>query len=443
METSHCDHWAKRDKESMADCTKISYYPFVMAKGQGSIVEDVDGNTFIDLLSSAACLNLGHAHPKIIAAIEEQSKNFTHYTTAYFYNTKSIEMAEKLIEITPGSFDKRVAFGLTGSDSNDGAIKFARGFTGRNKIIAFKGAYHGATYGALSLTHISLNMRRKIGPAISDVFAFDFPHVYRNGDGDAARCLQQIKDAFTSYLPPDEVAAVIIEPIQGDAGIIVPPKEFMQGLYALCKEHGILFISEEVQQGFCRTGKWFGVEHFDIVPDLMILGKPLGGGTPLSAVVGRADVMNSLEAPAHLFTHSGNPVSCAAGLASIEVMSEPGFMDSVNAKGALAKKLFAELQEKYDLIGDIRGLGLSLAVELVENRDTKVPASQSAAKICYQAWRKGVILITLAGNVLRIQPPLIITEDEIRQSIRILDECFEDLQAGRIPDEALDVIKGW
>ena len=443
MKTNLCEEWAQRDSQSLAKCAKISYYPFVMKKGSGSIVEDVDGNSFIDFLSSAACLNLGHAHPKIIEAVSEQMQDFSHYTTAYFYNTKAVEMAERLIQVTPGSFEKRVVFGMTGSDSNDGAIKFARGFTGRNKIIAFKGAYHGATYGALSLTHISLNMRRKLGPAIDDIFAFDYPNTYHNGPEDAERCIKQIKDAFASYLPADEVAAVILEPIQGDAGIIIPPKQFMQDLYALCQEHGILFVSEEVQQGFCRTGKWFGIDNFDVVPDMVILGKPIGGGMPLSAVVGRADVMNSLDAPAHLFTHSGNPVSCAAGLATIEVLSEPGFLEAVNEKGQLIQSLFRKMQEKYQVIGDVRGLGLSIAVELVEDRATKAPAKQAAAKICYQAWRKGLILITLAGNVLRIQPPLIVTEEEIRKALAILEECFADLEAGKISDEALDVIKGW
>ena len=443
METRQCEQWTKRDGKVMAACAKIRYYPFVMTRGCGSIVEDADGNKFIDLLSSAAAMNLGHAHPRVVKAVEEQARDFTHYTTAYFYNTKAIELAEKLVEVTPGSFDKKVAFGLTGSDSNDGAIKFARGFTGRSKIIAFKGAYHGSTYGAISLTHISLNMRRKIGAALPDIFAFDFPNEYRNGPEDTDRCLKQIKDAFTSYLPPDEVAAVIIEPIQGDAGILVPPKRFMQELAALCRENGILFISEEVQQGFCRTGKWFGIDNFDIVPDLLVLGKPVGGGMPLSAVVGRADVMDSLNPPAHLFTFSGNPVSCAAGLAGIEVMSEPGFLESVNAKGELMRSLFRDLQKKYSLIGEVRGLGLSNAVELVEDRSSKVPASTSAAKVCYRAWEKGVIVITLAGNVLRIQPPLIITEEEIRQAVRIIDESLADLMAGNIPDKALEVVKGW
>lgn len=443
MDIKNSTHWVQRDQKVMAECSKIKYYPFVITKGRGSIVEDADGNQFIDLLSSAACLNLGHSHPKVVEAIKNQAEDFTHYTTAYFYNTKAIEFAEKLVQITPGTFPKKVIFGLTGSDSNDGAIKVARAYTGRNKIIAFNGAYHGATFGALSLTHISLNMRRKIGATLPDIFSFDFPDTYRKGSEDAQRCIQQIESAFSSYLPPEEVAAIIIEPIQGDAGILVPPKKFMQDLANLCKKHGILFISEEVQQGFLRTGKWFGIDHFDIIPDLVILGKPVGGGMPLSAIVGRSEIIDSLGAPAHLFTFSGNPVSCAAGLASLEILSEPGFAQDVNQKGKLMKSLLEKLAEKYDLIGEVRGLGLSLAVDLVQNKETKIAASEAAAKICYRAWEKGVILITLAGNVLRIQPPLIITEKEILQAVQIIDESIEDYLNGDIPDSALEVIKGW
>lgn len=443
MDIKNSTDWVQRDQKVMAECSKIKYYPFVITKGRGSIVEDVDGNQFIDLLSSAACMNLGHSHPKVVEAIKKQAEDLTHYTTAYFYNTKAIEFAEKLVQITPGTFPKKVIFGLTGSDSNDGAIKVARAYTGRSKIIAFNGAYHGATFGALSLTHISLNMRRKIGATLPDIFSFDFPDTYRKGSDDAQRCIQQIESAFSSYLPPEEVAAIIIEPIQGDAGILVPPKEFMQDLANLCKKHGILFISEEVQQGFLRTGKWFGIDHFDIIPDLVILGKPVGGGMPLSAIVGRSEIIDSLGAPAHLFTFSGNPVSCAAGLASLEVLSEPGFAKDVNQKGAVMKSLLEKLAEKYDLIGEVRGLGLSWAVDLVQNKETKIAASEAAAKICYRAWEKGVILITLAGNVLRIQPPLIITEKEIIRAVQIIDESIGDYLNGNIPDSALEVIKGW
>lgn len=435
--------WVERDKKVVATCSRIRYYPFVMESGKGSIVKDVDGNEFIDMLSSAGALNLGHAHPEVVKTIQKVASEFTHYTTAYFYNKYATELAERICEALPGDFDKKVAFGLTGSDSNDGAIKFARGYTGRSKIVVFKNSYHGATYGAIALTHISSNMRRKIGPFMPDIFAFDFPNTYKNGPEDGKRCIKSIKDGFNSYCPADEVAAVIIECIQGDAGIIVPPKEFIQELHALCKENGILFIAEEVQQGYMRTGKMFSFEHFDIIPDLVILAKPMGGGMPLSAVAGRADVMESLDAPAHVFTFSGNPVSCAAGITTIDIINTPEFQNHVNEMGSFMEAGFKKLAEKYDCIGDIRGYGLSYGVEIVKDRATKENDSIAATKFIYQLWKKGVIMITLAGNVLRVQPPLIITKEEIQKVLDIMDEAFDDLKNNRISDEALEVIAGW
>lgn len=435
--------WVERDKKVVATCSRIKYYPFVMESGEGAIVKDVDGNEFIDMLSSAGALNLGHAHPKIIEAIEKTAKEFTHYTTAYFYNKYAIELAERLVKATPGAFEKRVVFGLTGSDANDGAIKFARGFTGRNKIIAFKNAYHGATFGAISLTHISANMRRKIGPLLPEIVPFDFPNVYKNGPEDAQRCLKSIKDAFESYCPPDEVAAVIIEPIQGDAGIIVPPKEFIKELYALCKEHGILFVAEEVQQGYMRTGKMFSIEHFDVEPDMILVAKPIGGGMPLSAIIGRADVMDSLSAPAHVFTFQGNPISCACGIVTHDIINTPEFQQDVIDKGAFLEAGFKKLQEKYECIGDVRGFGLSFGVEIVKDKVSKENDANAASKIVYQLWKKGVIMITLAGNVLRVQPPLVITKEQLASVLKTMEEVMDDLVNNRIPDEALDVIKGW
>lgn len=436
--------WVERDKKVVATCSRIKYYPFVMESGKGAVVKDVDGNEFIDMLSSAGALNLGHAHPKIVEAIEKTAKEFTHYTTAYFYNKYAIELAERLVKATPGTFEKRVVFGLTGSDANDGAIKFARGFTGRNKIIAFKNAYHGATFGAISLTHVSSNMRRKLGPLVPEIVPFDFPNVYKNGPEDAQRCLNSIKDAFESYCPPDEVAAVIIEPIQGDAGIIVPPKEFIQELYALCQENGILFVAEEVQQGYMRTGKMFSIEHFDVEPDMILLAKPMGGGMPISAIVGRADVMDCLSSPAHVFTFSGNPISCACGIVAHDIINTPEFQQDVIEKGEYLEAEFKKLQEQYKCIGDIRGLGLSYGVEIVKDRESKENDSVTAAKIVYQLWLKGVIMITLNGNVLRVQPPLVITKEELAKFFAILAEVMNDLVNDRIDEAAaLEAIKGW
>ena len=443
MNFSKSNEIVKRDQKVIANASRIKFYPFVMAKGYGAIVEDVDGNQYIDLLSSAAALNLGHSHPKVVEAVKKAADDFTHYGPVYFYQDSNVSLAEKLVAATPGDFAKKVSFGLTGSDSNDGAIKFARGYTKRDKIIAFKGAYHGSTFGAISLSHISLNMRRKIGSLLPDIFAFDFPNVYRNGIADGQRCLQQIEEAFKSYLPPEEVAAIIVEPIQGDAGLLVPPKDFIQGLAKICQKHGILFVSEEVQQCYMRTGKMFAIEHFEVVPDMVIIAKPMAGGLPMSAIIGRQEIMDCLDSPAHAFTFAANNIACSAAIATIDVVNTPEFQNDVLQKGALLKQLLDELKEKYKFVGDVRGLGLSIGVEIVKDKESKEADPLAAIKIIYKSWQRGVILVTLAGNVLRIQPPLVISEAEIKQAVKIIDLAMQDYAAGKISDEEVADISGW
>ena len=438
----------KQDKEVVSPASRIPYYPFVMKRGEGATVEDIDGNRYIDFLSSAATLNTGHCHPKIVEAIKNQTEQFIFYTPAYMYHKPLVDLAQKLIKITPGNFPKKVSFGLSGSDANDGVIKLARAYTGRPKIISFIRSYHGSTYGAISLSAISLNMVRKIGPLLPEIYHMPFPDAYRNPLGgvprDAGRdCLNYLRYAFENYLPPDEVAAVIIEPIQGDAGIVVPLKDYMQQLFALCKENGILFISEEVQTGFGRTGKWFGIEHFGIEPDLIIVGKALASGLPLSALIGRAEIMDSLEAPAHLFTTAGNPVCCAAALATISVIKEEKLVERSKEMGDYIKARFNELKKEHELIGDVRGKGLLIGVDLVTDRGTKQRAEKETAKICWCCWEKGLILTFFSKSVLRIAPPLMITKKEVDLALDIIEESIKDVEEGKISDQVLKKICGW
>jgi len=443
-----CTEIVDKDKGVIAPFSRVPYYPLVIKSGYGSIVEDIDGNKFIDFLSSAGALNTGHCHPKIVKAIKNQTEQFILYTSSYMYHKPLVDLAQKLIEITPGNFPKKVSFGLSGSDANDGVIKLARAYTGRTKIISFIRSYHGSTYGAISLSAVSLNMARKIGPLLPEVYHMPFPDTYRNPLGgvpeDAGRdCLNYLKYAFENYLPSDEVAAVIIEPIQGDAGLVVPPLEFMEGLYKLCKDNGILFISEEVQQGMGRTGKWFGIEHFGIEPDLIIMAKALASGLPLSALIGRAEIMDSLAAPAHLFTTAGNPVCCAAALATIEVIEEEGLMENAKRLYNIALKRFNTMKKRFPFIGEVRGLGLSIGVDLVKDPLTKERNKEAAAKICYRAWEKGLLLSFFSNSVLRIQPPLVITKEELNRGIDIIEECMVDLEKGLLSDDILEVTKGW
>ena len=294
----NCMQWVKRDKKVIAPCSHLSYFPLVVAEAKQDMVYDEDGNGYIDFLSSASSLNLGSGQPAVHAAVMDQMGKGTQYTIAYSYNRASIEYAERLTSVYPGGAAAKVCFGLCGSDSNDAAVKFARAYTGRPKIITFLNGYHGSTYGAASLTAVSARTRRGMGPFLPEVYSFPF---FDTSVEDAAcerDCVRMIEEAFAAYLPPEEVAAVIIEPIQGDAGLLAAHPIFLQKLYALCRKHGILFIAEEVQQAFFRTGKWFSIEHYGIVPDGIVLGKALGAGLPLGAFMARSEIIDALTARA-------------------------------------------------------------------------------------------------------------------------------------------------
>ncbi len=444
-----CMKLVEEDKAVTSPAAKVPYYPLVVKSASGSIVEDVDGNSYIDLLSSAGAINTGHCHPKVVNAIKNQSEKLILYTHAYMYHEPIIELTKELIKISPGDFRKRVFYGLCGSDANDGAIKLARTATGRPKVISFMRAYHGSTYGALSLSAVSLPMRRHLGPLLPDIHQVPYPDTYRTPlpgmteDEVADFTIKQIENAFESYIPPDEVGAFIIEPIQGDAGLVIPPVKFMKDLKKLCEKHGILFFSEEVQQGFGRTGKWFGIENFDVVPDGIIMGKAMASGLPLSGMVARAELMESWEAPAHLFTAAGNPVCSAASLATINVLRDENILSHVTETGNYAMERFRKMQEKYDIIGDVRGIGLSVAVDLVTDRETKERHREAAAKICYRCWEKGLLLSFFSGSVLRFQPPLVITREQVEEAIGKIDESIEEFYRGDIPDSVLETVKGW
>lgn len=448
MNIDKCIKEVERDSRVVARACRIPYFPLVVESIDGSTVKDIDGNEYIDLLSSAGSINVGGGNEQIKKSINEQVNKFVHYTSAYLYNKPMIDLAEKLIKITPGKFPKKVAFGLSGSDANDGAIKFARAYTRRSSIITFIGAYHGATYGSMSMSAITTKMRRKMGPFLPGVYSFAYPNCYRcNYDKKECccnlECLHQIEIAFDSYLPADEVAAVVIEPVQGDGGIIVPPRKYMEKLYEMCVKNKILFISEEVQQGFGRTGKWFGIDNFDLVPDAVVLGKSIADGMPLSAVVGKEDIMQSLDPPAHAFTTAANPVCCCSALSTIDIISQDGFLVQVNEMGNFIRDYLNNLKDKYHIIGDVRGLGMSIGVELVKDRIKKEKNTEAALKICYRCYEKGVLIVTLNGNVLRIQPPLIITKDEISRALEIIKSSIEDYLQGNIPDDVLNSVKGW
>lgn len=446
---SRCLRLVEEDKALTSPAAKIPYFPLAVKRGRGATVEDLDGNRYIDFLASAGAINTGHCHPKVVEAIRRQSEELILYTSVYMYHEPIVALTKELLSITPGTFRKRAYYGLAGSDANDGVIKLARIATGRPKILAYLRAYHGSTYGALSLSAVSLPMHRGLGPTLPDIHHVPFPDPYRppfpgmTEDQVTDYALEQIRIAFATNVPPEEVAAIVIEPIQGDGGLVVPPVRYMQELRKLCDEYGILLVSEEVQQGFGRTGKWFGIENFGVVPDAIVMGKAIASGLPLGACVARADIMEKWEAPAHLFTAAGNPVCCAASLATIDVIREENLLQNAVTVGEHIRKRFLAMQEKYEIIGDVRGIGLSIGVDLVTNRETKERNRAAAAKICYRAWQRGVLLSFFSGCVLRIQPPLVLSVQQADEALDAIEESFRDYMAGDIPDSIFETVKGW
>lgn len=351
------------------------------------------------------------------------------------------------MEITPGQFDKKVIYGFTGSDAIDTAIKLSRSYTGRSKIVSFVGAYHGSTYGAISISAIDLNMKRKIGPLLPDVYHLPYPNLrdkpYNETEEEfSIRKFNEFLEHFKYYIPKDETAAVFIEPIAGDLGLIAAPKKFIELLHEFCKESGILLVADEIQQGFGRTGKWFSIEHFNVIPDLVVMGKAMGSGFPMSAVVGKAEIIDSIEMPGQLFTLQGSAVSAIAALATIEIIKEEDLLIRATNLGKLFVERFNLIAEECDIIEEVRGIGLTIAVEPRDNTG-KVDSSDIARKICYRAYEKGLIVIFLGGNTLRIQPPLNMESETAERAMKIFEDVFNDYKLGLIPDSVLKNIKGW
>lgn len=442
MLTDKCEALIERDKKVIAKCQHLSYFPLAVASAEGSLVRDEDGNEYIDFLSSASSLNLGSCNPAVTAAIEAQLRKFTQYTQAYTYNQQSVEYAERLVSVYPGGVKAKVAFGNCGSDGNDAAVKFARAYTGRQKIITFINGYHGNTYGAATMTTCTTRMKEKMGPFLPEIYSFPFFGIDQDDATVEKECLKQMQTAFDAFLPVNEVAAVVIEPVQGDGGLLPAHPIFMKKLYELCRENGILFISEEVQQGFFRTGKWFGIEHYGIIPDGIILGKSVGAGLTLGAFMAREEIMDCLPAPAHLFTLGGNSIACAAGSAAFDVYKTDAFQKQLEDNIRLTGKLAAGLREKHgDIVTFVRQLGMSMGIGVQGvGGESDLDA---VFKILFRCYQTGLIVISVAGSILRIQPPLNITAGQLEKGFAIMDAAMEDYKAGRISDDVLKYRAGW
>lgn len=419
----------KEDAKYIATSTKTS--PIVAARAKNAIVEDVDGNQYIDFSAGIGVINLGHCHPKIVNAVKEQADKLFHFAGTDFYYEIQVELAKKLAQITPGKFDKKVFFTNSGAESNEAAIKLAKWSTQRKQFIAFIGAFHGRTMGALSLTASKPVHRDRFFPMMPGVNHIPYAYCYRcryklEYPSCGMWCAKILDEVYLdTFIPPDEVAGIFVEPVQGEGGYIVPPKEFLPELKKIAEKHGILFIDDEVQAGFGRTGRMFAIEHFGVTPDIVSIAKAMGSGVPIGAIVFNAKYDWGVEG-AHSNTYGGNLIACAASLATIDVLQSEKLVERAAQLGEHMNKRLNEMKEKYELIGDVRGLGMMQATEFVKNRKTKEYAKKERDKIVELAYKRGLILLPCGRSGIRYIPPLTIEEEYLDKGLDVLETCIKD-----------------
>jgi 4-aminobutyrate aminotransferase len=405
-------------------------YPLVAARGEGAMIEDVDGNRFLDFNAGIAVASTGHCHPKVVEAIEEQSKRLIHMSGTDFYYENMVELAEKLAAIAPGGGAHRVYFGNSGAEATEAAMKLARYHTGRDKFIAFTGSFHGRTMGALSLTGSKVVQRKGFGPLVPGVYHAHFPDPYRRPEGISAEqygvnCARFIEEElFRTILPAEEVAGIVVEPIQGEGGYLVPPKSFLHELRQLADRYGILLIFDEVQSGMGRTGKMWAAEHFDVAPDIFTSAKGIASGLPLSAMIARADVMD-WGPGAHASTFGGNPVAVAAALATIELLESELIANAAKIGGHLLDRM-RDWPRRFRIVGDVRGLGLMIGFELVRDQHSKERAPELRDRIQELAFERGLLVLGAGRNAIRLCPPLVITRDQADFAIDTLEDTLRE-----------------
>lgn len=407
-------------------------YPLVAEEGRGAFVVDPDGNTFLDFAAGIAVVSTGHCHPKVVKAIQEQAEKLIHISGTDFYYRSQVELAEKLQEIFPGNYPVKSFLTNSGTESIEGSFKLARYKTKRPNMIAFLGAFHGRSLGSVSLTASKNVQRRHFAPLIPGVYHIPYGYCYRCAYKQKypecdIYCLDYLKKfLFKKLVAPDEVAAVIAEPIQGEGGYVCPPEGYFQKLSQICQEYGILLIIDEVQSGMGRTGKMFAIEHWGVTPDILAIAKGIASGMPLGAFVAKADVMD-WPPGTHANTFGGNPIACKAALTTIELLQNELIANAANVGDYLKQGLYA-LQEKHSLIGDVRGRGLMLGVELVKDRNTKEPAIKESDAVVTKAFHKGLLILGCGESSFRLSPPLVINKSDADIALKILDEVLSEVE---------------
>src|SRR5690349_23662066 len=400
-------------------------FPIVAAEARGATITDVDGNTFLDFTGGVGCLNVGHSHPRVVAAAHQQLDRFSHTDFTIVPYEPYVELAERLLERTPIAGAKKAAFFNAGTEAVENAVKFARAYTHRPAVIAFEGGFHGRTLLSLSLTSKTHPYKAGLGPFAPDVYRVPFAQDYRGPS--AAEALAALERALVTQVAAESVAAIVIEPVQGEGGFVVAPQEFMTGVRKICDDNGIVLVVDEVQTGFGRTGKFWGIEHYGVEPDLMCVAKSIAAGLPLSGVLGRAEIMDAPGDSAVGGTYVGNPVAQAAALAVLDVFEEDGLVERAAHIGDAIRERMLAWQQRWPAIGDVRGLGAMLAIELVEDPATRAPASDLATRVAEAAAERGLLLLKsgIYSNCIRVLVPLVISDAQLDEALGVWEDALD------------------
>ena len=439
----------QRDAAALGDVLKVRFYPLAIERAEGCEIVDVDGQSYLDFMAGWAVANTGYGAPEILDPVIAQMRKTSFATLTAIANAPAVELAERLIALMPGGFAKKAWFGLHGSDACDALSKLVPMATGRPRMLSFIGGYHGQTGGSAALSGHTAQARVMGG---GNVVKVPYPYCYRCPFGDCGsgecslRCLDYVEHyIFRTICPPGDTAAVIVEGVQSDGGDVVPPDNYLPALEAMCRRYGILLLFDEVKVGFGRTGKMFSFEHWNVTPDAVAMGKSIGSGVAaLSAVVGRSEILDA-GAAINMYTVAGNPVSCTAGLATLDYIQNHGLIENACQIGSVLLDGLRAMSGRHPLIGDVRGKGMILGVELVRDRATKEPAAREAAKLVYRCKELGLILFYggIYSNVIEITPPLTMTRVQAERGLATIDQALADVEGGRFPDEKLAAYAGW
>jgi 4-aminobutyrate aminotransferase/(S)-3-amino-2-methylpropionate transaminase len=410
--------------------------PTFAESAKGALIKDVDGNQFIDFAGAIGVINVGHSHDKVVNALHDQVDKFIHTGFNVMMYDSYIELSERIAALAPGSFNKKAMFFNSGAEAVENAVKIAKKYTGRQSIISFSGGFHGRTLLGMSLTGKIHPYKYEYGPFAPEIYHAPFPYNYRRPEEMSEKAyndyiLKQIENFFITEVDPNLVAGFVMEPVQGESGFIVPDKEFVQGVYELCKKHGILFIADEIQTGFGRTGKYFAMEHYGVEPDLITISKSMAAGIPISGVIGREEVMDSANAGELGGTYNGSPLGCRAGLAVLDIMEKENLNERAEKIGETVLSHFERMHDRFKVIGDYRGLGAMCALEFVEDRSTKTPAKKVTGEVLQAAHKRGLIALKagMHDNVVRLLMPLVISDEQLEEGLKILEEAIEEVMA--------------